>query len=602
MKLGKYMTPIVMALIAGVLLAPPITSAAPQISVSPTSFSDTLDIVSSFDAPGTFPLGLAFDGTYLWNVDPGKDKIYQLDTSGNLISSFDTPGQWCFGLAFDGTSLWTSDFIDQEVYQLDTSGNVLSSFKFSSELAGLASDRTHLWGSEFSNQKIYKLDTSGNILASFDAPGSDPTNLTFDGTDLWNTDTDTRKIYKLDTYGKVISVFDAPAEKPYGLAFDGTHLWHTDDKTDLIYQLKPGASSTEMGESKRQTFTVSNSGDENLVIGTLSLEGQDVENFSIQNDGCSGQIIAPSETATVDVVFSPTSAGGKVANLNLPSDDPDVPLLDVALNGTGEGEGYMITPELWIRAVIHSEEKGEIEAVWQKGGQGTTAANDVVIWGYFYASHRDVTWGSPQNPDLFVKIWFDHNGRVDVNYFHVSVPDIEVFSDYAYDGVTDENDITTMSRRYVRHYFENGVSGSEEKYENGNPPANDAAAGSPPGHFTLSTLRIGALINTEGKGPITAMWQEGGSAKTEGGHEVLWGHFYASPDDVTWGSKANPDLFVKIWFDADGRTDVNFFHVSVPDIEVYSDFPGDGIYDEKGTTIMDNRYIRHEYLREVPES
>ena len=40
---------------------------------------------------------------------------------------------------------------------------------------------------------------------------------------------------------------------------------------------------------------------------------------------------------------------------------------------------------------------------------------------------------------------------------------------------------------------------------------------------------------------------------------------------------------------------MNFFHVSVPDIEVFSDFPSDGVYDQQGTTVLDNRYIRHEY-------
>ena len=38
-------------------------------------------------------------------------------------------------------------------------------------------------------------------------------------------------------------------------------------------------------------------------------------------------------------------------------------------------------------------------------------------------------------------------------------------------------------------------------------------------------------------------------------------------------------------------------YVSVPDIEGYSDLPNEGAYDQKGTTIMDNRYIRHEYHR-----
>jgi len=47
-----------------------------------------------------------------------------------------------------------------------------------------------------------------------------------------------------------------------------------------------------------------------------------------------------------------------------------------------------------------------------------------------------------------------------------------------------------------------------------------------------------------------------------------------------------------------GRVDVNFFHVSVPDIEAYSDhsdLASEGNYDQKGTTITDDRYIRHEY-------
>jgi len=79
--------------------------------------------------------------------------------------------------------------------------------------------------------------------------------------------------------------------------------------------------------------------------------------------------------------------------------------------------GYMVTSDLWIRAVIDSVEKGPIEAVWQKGGEDTTSRGDRVIWGHFYASPSDVTWGSRNNPDLFVKIWFDVNGRIDVNFF-----------------------------------------------------------------------------------------------------------------------------------------------------------------------------------------
>ncbi|MDM8552251.1 fibronectin type III domain-containing protein, partial [Desulfobacterales bacterium HSG2] len=134
------------------------------------------------------------------------------------------------------------------------------------------------------------------------------------------------------------------------------------------------------------------------------------------------------------------------------------------------------------------------------------------------------------------------------------------------------------------------------------PPEGSPETAEPKGYNTLNDVRIGSMIHTVERGPISAFWSKGGEDTTAGGHQVLWGHFYANPDDVNWGSENNPDLFVKIWFDATGRIDVNFFHVSVPDIEVCSDFPQDNIYDKKGTTILDNRYIRHEFYKSDPET
>ncbi|MDM8552620.1 hypothetical protein QUF72_21230 [Desulfobacterales bacterium HSG2] len=258
-------------------------------------------------------------------------------------------------------------------------------------------------------------------------------------------------------------------------------------------------------------------------------------------------------------------------------------------------DGYLVTSVLWIKAEIHTEEKGIVEAVWQEGGRDETAGGNKVIWGYFYASPDDVSWGSRENPDAFVKIWFDANGRIDVNYFHVSVPDIYVYADYR--GTLLES-VTTLDRRYVRLYYnQDGQDGVEENYEDGIPAEGYSPPQNPPAYSAINGLGISAVINTV-DGPTDAVWKKGGDAVTAGGHQVLWGHFYADPSDVDWGSENNPDLFVKVWFDAGGRIDVNFFHVSVPDIEVYSDYPGDGSYDEKGTTIMADRYIRHEYQYE----
>jgi hypothetical protein len=165
---------------------------------------------------------------------------------------------------------------------------------------------------------------------------------------------------------------------------------------------------------------------------------------------------------------------------------------NISLTPADGGAGFSIPGGLCIKAVIHTVEKGPVGAVWKQGGEGNTERGDRVIWGYFYADPKDVSWGSENNPELFVKIWFDAGGRIDVNYFHVSVPDIDVYSDYLYDGISGEKGTATLSRRYIRHYYENGESGSDEQNEDGNPLADDSPKGNPAGSQVISNLRIGA--------------------------------------------------------------------------------------------------------------
>lgn len=95
-------------------------------------------------------------------------------------------------------------------------------------------------------------------------------------------------------------------------------------------EVPAGSSSTPLG------ITVANVGDEDLSLGTLTINGANASEFSIQNDNCSNQILAPSEICTVDVVFSPVTEGAKSASLSIPSNDPDTPTLEVPLTGEGE--------------------------------------------------------------------------------------------------------------------------------------------------------------------------------------------------------------------------------------------------------------------------
>ena len=270
-------------------------------------------------------------------------------------------------------------------------------------------------------------------------------------------------------------------------------------------------------------------------------------------------------------------------------------------------DGDKITDDLWLKAIIHTQSSsGDIKAKWIKGGDALTVRGDRVIWGYFYADSADVSWGSINNPEAYVKIWFDISGKIYVSFFHVSGADITVMTDYKMDGHIDEQGRLSLSQRYIQHTYDaNGLPCSDddehnesscsfEQIENGLPGAGRAPVGNPLGNTTINNLRMGAIINTIA-GPINAIWHLGGVDTTARGDRVVWGFYHANPDQVSWGSAANPDLFVKIWFDVNGPVFVNAFHVSVPDIEFFSDYQNDGTYDQKGTTLLNNRYLEHRY-------
>ena len=87
--------------------------------------------------------------------------------------------------------------------------------------------------------------------------------------------------------------------------------------------------------SVAQTVTVLNQGSADLHIGTIYIDGMDAGQFPIRNDNCSGETIPPGGSATLEVVFNPTSTGGKFAGLSIPSDDPNEATVVVDLSGVG---------------------------------------------------------------------------------------------------------------------------------------------------------------------------------------------------------------------------------------------------------------------------
>jgi|GEM_PF-2717542 len=268
---------------------------------------------------------------------------------------------------------------------------------------------------------------------------------------------------------------------------------------------------------------------------------------------------------------------------------------------TTDTTGFTITSDIWINAKINTIEERLINAVWKLGGSDSTSRGDKVIWGYFYASPNDVSWGNEGNPEVFVKIWFDASGRIDVNYFHVSVPDIQVYSRKSNGSILSGT--ANLNARYIRHSFD--PSGKQQSIsESPQEVVKKGVYGNMVDTFPLVVPT--STINTVELGGIAGKNYTGSATETARGDFVMWGYSYADPAKVTWGSKNNPEVFYKIWRDAPSlRYDANFFHVSVPDINVastiaYVDSNGDAQHIDmttyrESTATLKSRYVRHEY-------
>ncbi len=236
------------------------------ISAGPTDNEGTPDpdlsspliiILETYDAPAEYPEGLTYDGTYIWSTSILDQFIFKHDpNTGEVISKIPSPGGGTMDLAWDGEYLWNADYDVNKIYKLDTNGNILKEFDTPGEQPmGLTWDGEYLWHTDYTLKQIYKMDTDGNILSQFDAPGQKPHGLAWDGEYLWNSDAVTYNIYKLDTSGNILEKYYFPYSYPTGLALQGEFLWMAARDTGKIYKLKiPGESSSGLADSPWPTF------------------------------------------------------------------------------------------------------------------------------------------------------------------------------------------------------------------------------------------------------------------------------------------------------------------------------------------------------------
>jgi len=88
-----------------------------------------------------------------------------------------------------------------------------------------------------------------------------------------------------------------------------------------------------VGDISLEAVSITNTGTGNLLVNTITLTGEDGEQYGIQNDDCSGTSLGPAGSCTLDVIFSPSSTGAKTAALRIPSNDLPLFAVYVPLSG-----------------------------------------------------------------------------------------------------------------------------------------------------------------------------------------------------------------------------------------------------------------------------
>lgn len=108
------------------------------------------------------------------------------------------------------------------------------------------------------------------------------------------------------------------------------------------------------GISSPGRFTVINHGTQFRTLGTISLDGSDAGEFAIGSDLCSGRTLTAGAGCSVAVLFKPLSRGTKSAELRIPSDDLQTPVLCAFLTNqiSAEAEAQQRMPPVLVANLI----------------------------------------------------------------------------------------------------------------------------------------------------------------------------------------------------------------------------------------------------------
>jgi uncharacterized repeat protein (TIGR01451 family) len=116
--------------------------------------------------------------------------------------------------------------------------------------------------------------------------------------------------------------------------------------------------------STQRYVSITNNGTDDLLLDQITIDGGDAANFEIISDNASLKTLAPGDFAVVALQFKPITSGPKVADLSIPSSDPDNREVFVGLIGTGTGPNISVYPDALDFDYVQKNTASLPQTVW----------------------------------------------------------------------------------------------------------------------------------------------------------------------------------------------------------------------------------------------
>jgi|ERR1041384_664783 hypothetical protein len=188
------------------------------------------------DQLGALPVGIAFDGTYIWTANQGGSVSRVSNGVPTTISlGVSSP----YGMLYDGTNIWITDRSDNRLKELDSNANILASIPVGDDPFHPAFDGINIWVPNRVSNTVTVVrvkDAAGDSLASpftlatLSGNGlSDPRCAAFDGQRILITNfgAESVSLWKAADLSPLGSVTTGTNTHPVGVCSDGANFWIT---------------------------------------------------------------------------------------------------------------------------------------------------------------------------------------------------------------------------------------------------------------------------------------------------------------------------------------------------------------------------------------